>query len=305
MTHSGGVGREVVVTVPATSANLGPGFDALGLALALRDEVRVRMVDASSPATTVTVDGEGAAALPRDASHLVVRALHATYDRLGLTRPHVDLSCHNRIPQGRGLGSSAAAAVAGVLAGWALAGVASDDEAVLGLAAELDGHPDNAAACLLGGFTIAWAEAGACRAVRLSTSATLRTVVLVPETQLATHTARGLLPDLVAHRDAAATSARAALLVEAMSRSPHLLHAATEDWLHQPYRAPAMPATAALVATLRARGVAAVVSGAGPSVLALGTASDLAPVPDLAPTGWTAMPLDVATVGAEVTVPHG
>lgn len=291
-------GREVTVTVPATSANLGPGFDALGLALSLRDEVRVRLEPASAPEVTVHVEGEGAGSVPRDASHRVVRALHATYDRLGIPRPHLTMSCTNRIPHGRGLGSSAAAAVAGVLAARALSGAALDTEVALALATGLEGHPDNAAACLLGGLTIAWTDRSGTHAVRMETAPGVRAVVFVPSTELSTDTARGLLPATVPHADAAHAAGRAALLVEALTRRPDLLLPATEDRLHQGYRAPAMPATAGLVDALRAAGVAAVVSGAGPSVLALTAAVDEPAVPP--PPGWTVLDLPVSSRGAQV-----
>lgn len=288
---------EVTVTVPATSANLGPGFDALGLALALRDEVRVRLEPTSAPAVTVHVDGEGAGTVPRDGSHLVVRAFHAAYDRLGLPREHLSMWCTNRVPHGRGLGSSAAAAVAGVLTAQVLAGTGRDDDAALVVAGDLEGHPDNAAACLLGGLTIAWNDEAGPRAVRAEPVAGLRATVLVPATELSTETARGLLPATVPHGDASHSAGRAALLVEALTRRPDLLLPATEDRLHQRYRSDAMPATSALVDDLRARGLPATVSGAGPSVLVLGGAD--APRIE-APAGWAALELAVDTRGAAV-----
>lgn len=289
---------EVTVTVPATSANLGPGFDALGLALSLRDEVRVRLEQPSAPAVTVHVNGEGAGTVPRDGSHLVVRAFHAVYDRLGLSRPHLSMWCTNRVPHGRGLGSSAAAAVAGVLAAQVLSRTGRDDEAALAVAASIEGHPDNAAACLLGGLTVAWTEEEGPRAVRAEPVAGLRATVLVPATELSTETARGLLPATVPHADAAHSAGRAALLVEALTRRPDLLLPATEDRLHQRYRADAMPATSALVDELRGRSLAATVSGAGPSVLVLGPSGS---PPLEAPPGWTALDLAVDTRGAEVS----
>lgn len=290
---------EVTVTVPATAANLGPGFDALGLALELRDEVRVRAADAAG--VTVHVEGEGATTVPRDATHLVVRSVLAAYAALGQSPPGLVLWCTNRIPHGRGLGSSAAAAVAGVLAGRALAGAADDRTAALEVASDIEGHPDNAAACLLGGLTIAW-SAPEVRAVRVDPSPDLRAAVLVPEAELSTETARGLLPPAVPHADAAHTAGRAALLVEALTRRPDLLLDATEDRLHQTYRASAMPATADLLANLRAAGLAAVVSGAGPSVLVLGGpdgpgADRLA---QLAGPDWRILQPRVAATGAEL-----
>lgn len=291
--------REVTVTVPATSANLGPGFDALGLALSLRDEVRVRLEPSSAPPVTVHVEGEGAGTVPRDATHLVVRALHTTYESLGLALPHVSLWCTNRVPHGRGLGSSAAATLAGVLAAHALAGRPEPGDGALRLATDLEGHPDNAAACLLGGLTIAWTDESGAHAVRLEPVEGLRATVLVPEVEMSTATARGLLPPTVPHHDASHTAGRAALLVAALTRRPDLLLPATEDRLHQGYRAEAMPATAALVAQLRAEGAAAVVSGAGPSVLALSAGGAALPTVPAA-RGWTVLDLQVSDRGAQV-----
>jgi homoserine kinase len=295
----------VTVRVPATSANLGPGFDCLGLALDLHDEVVVNAGDATvGEAVEVTVTGEGAGAVPADGSHLVARAVHRALDELGERHPPLALSCTNRIPHGRGLGSSAAAVVAGLLAGRALVTDGTDrldDEALLGLADAMEGHPDNAAAALLGGLTLAWSEDGAVRAVRLDPRPDVYATVLVPEVQLSTETARGLLPATVPHADAARTAGRAALLVAALAAVPAVsgvLLAATEDRLHQSQRGPAMPATAELVARLRAQGRAAVVSGAGPSVLVLdeGEAVPLEGAP-----GWRVLPLAVAARGATVS----
>ncbi|MFF4649823.1 homoserine kinase [Streptomyces sp. NPDC001380] len=259
----------VRVRVPATSANLGPGFDAFGLALGLYDDVVVRVADSG---LHVDIAGEGADTLARDERHLVVRSLRAAFDVLGGQPRGLEVVCANRIPHGRGLGSSSAAICAGIVAARAVAiGGPSvlDDAGLLALASELEGHPDNVAACLLGGFTVAWTDEDAARAVRLEPSADVVPVVFVPATPLLTETARGLLPRTVPHADAAVNAGRAALLVEALTRRPGLLLPATEDRIHQDYRSSAMPESAALVAALRAEGVAAVVSGAGPTVLAL------------------------------------
>lgn len=292
----------VTVRVPATSANLGPGFDCLGLALDLHDEVVVTAGDpADGDIVEVAVTGEGASAVPTDATHLVVRAVHRALDELGEAHPPLALSCTNRVPHGRGLGSSAAAVVAGLLAGRALVADGIDrlaDDDVLALADAMEGHPDNAAAALLGGLTLAWVEDGAVRAVRLDPRPEVRVTVLVPAVQLSTETARGLLPATVPHADAALTAGRAALLVAALTAVPAVtgvLLAATEDRLHQAQRGPAMPATAELVARLRAEGRAAVVSGAGPSVLVL---DEGAPAPLQAPAGWRVLSLAVADRGA-------
>ncbi|MFF9557064.1 homoserine kinase [Streptomyces albus] len=291
----------VRVRVPATSANLGPGFDALGLALGLYDDVVVRVADSG---LHIDIAGEGADTLPRDENHLLVRSLRTAFDLLGGQPRGLEIVCANRIPHGRGLGSSSAAICAGVMAARAVTtgGEARlDDTALLELATEIEGHPDNVAACLLGGFTLAWTDGGAARAVRMEPAASLVPVVFVPAKPLLTQTARGLLPRTVPHVDAAFNAGRAALLVEALTRRPELLLAATEDRLHQEYRAPAMTESADLVARLRAEAVPAVISGAGPTVLALAADDGEAEkVSRLAGDGWTANRLTLDLAGASV-----
>jgi homoserine kinase len=300
----------VRVRVPATSANLGPGFDALGLALTLHDEVEVRVVPSG---LHIDVSGEGAPDVnDAEEAHLVVRAMRATFDDLGAGQPPgIALRCVNRIPHGRGLGSSAAAIVAGVLAARALAGAGAGPDEALPLANALEGHPDNVAPCLYGGLTIAWlSEDSRARAVRLEPAAEIKPVAIIAPAPVATDVARGLLPARVPHADAALNAGRAALLVAALTVRPDTLLDATEDRLHQDYRAAAMPATRDLVTRLRAAGVPAVVSGAGPSVLAFvtsETASDGAGTLDrldstVKETGieWFISPLDVERHGASV-----
>ena len=292
----------VRVRVPATSANLGPGFDSAGLALALHDDVEVRVVPAG---LEVHVSGEGAGELPLDERHLVVRALRAAFDRLGGQPRGLVLRCTNRIPQSRGLGSSSAAIVGAVVAARALVEGGDqilDKQASLDLADELEGHPDNVAACLRGGVTFAWTEPRGPRVVRLDAHPDLAPVVLVPATTASTAEVRGLLPDRVPYADAVLNASRAALLPHALTTDVSLLLPATEDRLHQNYRAPAMPATARLVADLRERGVAAVVSGAGPTVLALTTRTGRAAVDVVDRAGWTVLPLDVEPRGAHVVL---
>lgn len=290
----------VRVAVPATSANLGPGFDSLGLALELRDELTAEV---TSHGLGVDVRGEGAGDVARDETHLVIRAMRAAFDALGGQPAGLLLSCHNRVPHARGLGSSSAAIVAGVHLARALvedgAGGMSDEEAFR-LAAELEGHSDNVAAACFGGLTIAGQGADGDFAVRLSVLPDIRAVAFVPPTPLSTSVARGLLPDAVPHRDAAATAGRAALLVAALTREPDHLLEATRDWVHQDYRRPAMPESLALVDHLRGDGHAAVVSGAGPTVLVLTRATDLDPVTSYAPVGWRTLGLEPATDGVVV-----
>ncbi|MEP7054524.1 MAG: homoserine kinase [Actinomycetota bacterium] len=297
----------VRVRVPATSANLGPGFDALGLALALYDDVVVRVADSG---LRVDVAGEGADEVDRGRKNLVVRAVRAAFDVLGGQPRGLEVICANRIPHGRGLGSSAAAIVAGISAARALVLGGMDDVTALNLAGSLEGHPDNVAACLRGGATIAWhdSEGGPIGVVRLEPHASLRPVALVPLTKLATSKARRLLPDSVPHADAAANSGRAALLTEALTRRPDLLLAATRDLLHQDYRGPAMPRSATLLRTLREAGLPATISGAGPTVLVLLTAGDETArkqVEVALPRGWAALDLDVDRDGATVVPLEG
>ncbi len=280
----------VTAIVPATSANLGPGFDALGLALDLVDEVSAEVIDGG---VQVTVEGEGAADNPAGPEHLIVATMLATFDELGVARPPgLRLHCRNRIPHARGLGSSSAAIVAGILLAAAIGERPID---ALSLAARLEGHPDNVAPCLLGGFTIAWTGADGAHAVRLPTSSELRPGMFIPESRALTAHARAALPPVVPHGDAAFNAARSALLVHALTTRPDLLMDATEDRLHQDYRAKSMPQTARLVADLRQQGIAAVVSGAGPSVLALTDSSGFVP-----PAGWCFRSLSVASTGARI-----
>jgi homoserine kinase len=290
----------VTVTVPATSANLGPGYDALGLALDLRDRVVAEVVDGSAE---IVVRGEGAGSVPSDESHLVHRAMERAFDRMGCATPGIRLTCDNLIPHGRGLGSSSAAIVAGVCAARGLVAGGSllmDDEAVLALAAEIEGHPDNVAPAFHGGFTVAYADGGRFRAVSVAVDPRVAAVALVPPKPVETTLARGLLPDVVPHADAAFNVGRSALLVAALSRQPELLLAATEDRLHQQQRRPAMPETLALVDELRADGLPALVSGAGPTVLVLTDHGGRSEVAARAPAGWTALSLSVEAEGARV-----
>lgn len=303
----------VTVVVPATSANLGPGFDSLGLALTLHDTVEARITEAGRQ---VQVTGVGADHAWRAAEkNLVIQAMQAGFAAVGEEPPGIAISCRNEVPQGFGLGSSAAAIVAGLLAARALAarrqGAARPadvlpDAEILRLACEMEGHPDNVAACLDGGLTISWTGPAGPQVARLMPAPELAPVLCVPAIPVATKTARSALPEQVPHADAAANSARVALLIIALTSRPDLLLAGTEDFLHQRYRAPVMPATAMLLGALRDAGIAAVVSGAGPSVLALtvegqnGHASDVARIAARQCEPWRVLPLRVDTEGARL-----
>lgn len=288
----------VMVTVPATSANLGPGFDSLGLALELRDELEATVTDSG---LGVDVAGEGAGEVARDETHLVVHAMRSCFDVLGAQPDGLLLSCRNHIPHARGLGSSAAAIVGGIFLARALVAGGSrlmDDHTAFRLAAELEGHPDNVAAAVYGGLTIAGLSGNTFYATRVPVAPGISAEVFVPPTGVSTELARGLLPELVSHRHAAANAGRAALLVAGLAGQPELLFSATADLLHQPYRRPAMPDSLDLVDRLRADGHAAVVSGAGPTVLVLRTGDvDLTAY---TPDGWTLLPLSVASEGVHV-----
>jgi homoserine kinase len=292
--------RPVTVRVPATSANLGPGFDALGLALTLHDVVEARVIRGG---ISIEVSGAGEDSAASGEEHLVIRAMRAAFGALGAQPPGIGLRCVNAIPQGYGLGSSAGAVVSGLLAARALAAAGKEltDTDVLRIATQLEGHPDNVAACLAGGLTIAWTSASGPEAARLEPVDGLTPVLCVPAHPVLTETARGLLPPSVPHADAAANAARAALLIAGLTVDPALLMAGTEDFLHQPYRAAAMPATAHLIGRLRAAGIPAAVSGAGPAVLALivtGTHPGPEAVEAIAGAAWRVDRLEIDREGA-------
>lgn len=296
----------VRVQVPASSANLGPGFDALGVALALHDVVGVEVTDPARSDVVIECMGEGGDSVPLDGSHLVYRAMVRGFEAMDVPVPGVRLTCTNRIPHGRGLGSSSAAIVAGVAAARALVadgGERMSDDDLFAVAAEMEGHPDNVAPATYGGFTIAYESSegsGPFGAVRLDVDPAVAFVVLVPGTVLETRVARGLLPEVVPHADAARNAGRAALLVAALTGRPDQLMAATEDRLHQQYRAEAMPDSAQLVESLRADGFPAVVSGAGPTVLALVPQHAVEQVRDRGPAGWRTTELAVDPYGVQV-----
>lgn len=262
------------ISVPATSANLGPGFDAFGLALELRDRYAAAVLDEAS--FDIDLSGEGADEVKKDKNNLVIRAMLHGFEHMGQKPRGIALRALNVTPHGRGLGSSSSAIVGGLALSRALVhggeNLMSDDEMVA-LATELEGHPDNVAAAVLGGATIAWLENGIGKAVNTEVNEAIKATVFVPPSTLSTSKARKILPEMVPQADAAINAGRAALLIHALSLRPDLLFTATEDRIHQSYRESAMPKSLDLVQRLRSAGVAAVISGAGPSVLVLHTLS--------------------------------
>jgi homoserine kinase len=270
MTKTPPLGRKVVVEVPATTANLGPGFDTLGMALTMQDRLSATVVD--TPGILVDVHGVGEGEVPTDETNLIARSMAHAFASKKIPMPGIHLEAHNVIPHGRGLGSSGAAIVSGVMAAKGLLeGIAEFSASeLLALATDMEGHPDNIAPSLFGGLTIAWMTDEGPKHKKLSVHRGVSLVVAVPEdSSMSTQLARSLQPETVPHQDAIFNLSRSALLIAALIQSPELLFEATEDRLHQNYRASAMKDTDALLQSLRAKGFAAVVSGAGPSVLIL------------------------------------
>ncbi len=289
----------VTVEVPATSANLGPGFDCLGITLEVVDTLIGEIV---GEGLEVVAHGEGAGEVPLDESHLVVSAMRAAFDAMQAHPSGLRLACTNRIPHSRGMGSSSAAIVGGIVLARALVeggDALLDDHAALVLANRIEGHPDNVAAALLGGLVISGQVGDEVWAQPSPVDASISAVVFVPPHGVRTEVARGLLPDSVPHADAAANTGRAALLVTALRGHPDRLLLATQDYLHQQQREPAMPESLRLLRDLRGRGVPAVVSGAGPTVLAFVT-DGRDDVSELVPAGWRTMRQAVAGRGATV-----
>lgn len=275
-------GLTATAVVAASSANLGPGFDSLGVALSLYDEIVVETV--ASAGLTVEVEGEGAGQVPLDASHLVVRAIEAGLRAAGCRAGGLIVRCRNDIPHSRGLGSSAAAVVGGLAAVNGLLAQAGSttltQSELVQLSSEFEGHPDNASAAVLGGAVVSWTESAGTQHPRYAAATMrlhpdVRLFAAIPQQRSSTAETRVLLPEQVSHADARFNVSRAALLVLALTERPDLLMQATEDVLHQPQRGPAMPASAEYLHLLRRCGVAAVLSGAGPAVLAISPEPEL------------------------------
>lgn len=272
-------GLTATAIVAASSANLGPGFDSMGVALGIYDEI---VVETTESGLDVEVRGEGEGQVPLDATHLVVRAIERGLREAKVSAPGLVVRCRNTIPHSRGLGSSAAAVVGGLAAANGLAAQHGSSpmgtEALVQVSSEFEGHPDNASAAVLGGAVVSWTDSagGAARyaaaPIRLHPDIVLYSAI--PTVRSSTAETRILLPEQVSHTDARFNVSRAALLVVALTERPDLLMAATEDTLHQPQRAPALPASAEYLAVLRRCGIPAVLSGAGPAVLAFGNQAE-------------------------------
>lgn len=293
------VGTKAIVTVPASSANLGPGFDTLGIALSLYDTVEVEVTNSG---LEVEIFGEGAEDLPRDGSHLVVKAIRSALNAADVSVPGLRVACNNNIPQSRGLGSSASAAVAGVAAGNGLAGFPLTDQQVVQLSSAFEGHPDNAAASVLGSAVVSWTTVPVdghslpeYKAVTVDVHKDIKATALVPNFHASTQAVRRVLPSHVTHGDATFNVSRTAVQVVALQNYPELLWEGTRDRLHQPYRADVLPVTSEWVNRLRNRGFAAYLSGAGPTAMVLHTEPiDESILRDAREAGLRVIPLEVA-----------
>ena len=299
--------QPVQVQVPATSANLGPGFDCFGLALGMHDRYVAQILD--EVAIDIDISGEGAGELPRSDKNLLVKAMYKGFEYLGGKPRGIAVRALNVIPHGRGLGSSASAIVGGLTLARSLVLGGSEqmsNDALLNLATEMEGHPDNVAAAIYGGATIAWQEMQHGKKVALSINmevdARIGAVAFIPTSAVSTSKARKHLPEVIPHSDAVANSAHSALMVHALTQRPDLLFTATEDFLHQQYRQDLMPASFTLMSKLRSAGVPAFISGAGPTVLVLhtGGASDIAEMERAAGEKFVVTPLSISRAGASV-----
>ena len=297
--------KPMQVQVPASSANLGPGFDSFGLALTMHDRYVAQVLD--DVVLDIDVTGEGADEVPRTDKNLLVKAMYKGFDYLGGRPKGLAIRALNVNPHGRGLGSSASAIIGGLVLARSLVLNGEDkmtDQILLSLATDMEGHPDNVSASLFGGATISWFETvkGHARAqsIQLTVDPRIQAIAYVPSKALATSKARKLLPESIPFADAVRNTSNAAIMSHALTQRPDLLFTATEDFLHQKYRADAMPESIALMEKLRGAGLAAFISGAGPTVLVLHT-SDQREAEELKLAGgahFVAHPLEIATRGA-------
>ncbi len=297
------------VKVPATSANLGPGFDSFAIALEKRDRYIAQVLDEKT--LDIDVAGEGADEVSKDEKNLLVKAIFKGWEFQGLSKkeyPGLALRALNNLPHGRGLGSSASAIIGGLVLSRSLVVGGADrmsDQEILTLATQMEGHPDNVAAALYGGAVLSWSGAELAEAIKLEVSPRITAVAFIPANNVPTSKARKMLPETVPHQDAVNNSINTAILTQALTNRPDLLLKATEDYLHQSYRESAMPKSFALMSKLRAAGVPAFISGAGPTVLALLVDADLNhQLEDLvkaAGTGFSVENLDISRVGYQVS----
>ena len=295
----------VTVRVPATSANLGAGFDCLGLALEIYDGYAAQVLD--EPGLDVEVAGEGANTVGKDEKNLVISSMNAAFDHMGGRPRGLALRALNAIPHGRGLGSSSSAIIGGLFLARSLVISGSErlnDNDLLALATEIEGHPDNVAAALHGGATIAWVEDGSGKAISIPVDMRIMAIAFIPSDsgEVATKKARALLPETVPHIDAAVNISRSTLMVEALARKPELLFAGTEDRIHQFYRQGQMPKSYELMTTLREAGVPAFISGSGPTVLALhyGNIADAQEIARAGGDSFTTQIVGVSAQGAHI-----
>lgn len=299
--------QPIQVQVPATSANLGPGFDCLGLAVTMHDRYMAQVMD--EPGVDIDVTGEGAGSVPTTEKNLVIKAMYKGFDFLGGRPRGVALRQLNVIPHGRGLGSSAAAIVGGLALARALVLGGNErmsDENMLNIANEMEGHPDNVAAAIFGGANLAWTEQQrgqvVAQSLNFQVDPRIGVLAFVPSTELSTSKARRMLPESISHQDAVQNSINTAVLVQALQHRPDLLLSATKDFLHQSYRQDAMPQSFALMTKLRGAGIAAFISGAGPTVLILHTGgeSEAAELERAAGEKFQMISLGVARAGVAV-----
>ena len=295
----------VTVRVPATSANLGAGFDCLGLALEIYDGYAAQVLD--EPGLDVEVAGEGANTVGKDEKNLVISSMNAAFDHMGGRPRGLALRALNAIPHGRGLGSSSSAIIGGLFLARSLVISGSErlnDNDLLALATEIEGHPDNVAAALHGGATIAWVEDGSGKAISIPVDMRIMAIAFIPSDsgEVATKKARALLPETIPHIDAAVNSSRSTLMVEALARKPEWLFAGTEDRIHQFYRQGQMPKSYELMTTLREAGVPAFISGSGPTVLALhyGNIADAQEIARAGGDSFTTQIVGVSAQGAHI-----